>query len=172
MSLRGSTRARLTAATVLLLVLAAGVVLGVALDRHLEAREILSGEPDRREGRSGYEDRRRGFDPRPRDPSRGPSDERDSNRRRPSMLVDQLGLSEIQKELVDSIVGYFRIEMRELHEEFDEAYSARVRELNGRARNEVRAVLTDEQRIAYDSLQSAWAQRRQERRENSTEGKR
>jgi hypothetical protein len=88
------------------------------------------------------------------------------------MLVDQLGLTEIQKELVDSIVAYFRIEMRELHEEFDEAYSTRFRDLNERARNEVRSVLTEGQRITYDSLQSAWAQRRQERRENSTEGKR
>ena len=84
MTLESGTKARLTAATVLLLVLGAGVVLGVALDRQLEARGILSGEADRREGRPGFEDRRRGFDPRSRGPSRGPQEGRDSARGRPS----------------------------------------------------------------------------------------
>jgi len=86
------------------------------------------------------------------------------------MIVDQVGLSEVQKARVDSIVGYFRGQMRALHEEFDEAYSTRYQELNRMVREEVRAVLTDEQRIVYDSLQAVWIQRRQERQQDSIPG--
>jgi Spy/CpxP family protein refolding chaperone len=85
------------------------------------------------------------------------------------MIVDQVGLSEVQKEQVDSIVGFYRGQMRALHEEFDEAYMTRYRELNQQARDEVRAVLTEEQRMAYDSLQAEWALRRQERRDSASE---
>ena len=86
------------------------------------------------------------------------------------MIIDQVGLSEAQKEKVDSIVRYFRGEMGVLHEEFDEAYTTRYRELNRMAREEVRAVLSEEQKTAYDSLQAAWMQRRQERRQDSISG--
>lgn len=169
MTLERSTRTRLTTAIVLFLFLGAGVVLGVALDRQLEARGIIGEGARSPDGRRGGDDRRRGFDPRPRDSSRSPSETRDSTRRRPSMIVDQVGLSEVQKEQVDSIVSYFRGQMRALHDEFDEAYMTRYRELNQKAREEVRAVLTDEQRMAYDSLMAEWAQRRQEREDSLSE---
>ncbi len=169
MTLERSTRARLTTALVLFLVLGSGVALGVALDRQLEARGITGAEANRPGGRPGTNDRRRGFDPRSWDSSRGPSEGRDSTRRRPPMIVDQVGLSEVQKEQVDSIVGFYRGQMRALHEEFDEAYMTRYRELNQQARDEVRAVLTEEQRMAYDSLQAEWALRRQERRDSASE---
>jgi len=163
MTLERSTRARLTTAIVLLLVLGSGVVLGVALDRRLEARNMAGEGARTPNGRPEMDGRNRGFDPR----SRGPSQPRDSSQHRPSMIVDQVGLSDAQKEQVDSIVGYYRAQMRTLHEEFDEAYSTRYRELNQKAREEVRAVLTEEQRMAYDSLQAVWTQRRQERRQDS-----
>jgi hypothetical protein len=83
------------------------------------------------------------------------------------MLVDQVGLTEEQKEQVDSIVRYFRGRMQELHEEFDEAYMTRFRELNQIARAEIRAILTEEQRMTYDSVRADWNRRRQERREDS-----
>jgi hypothetical protein len=83
------------------------------------------------------------------------------------MIVEQVGLTEAQKEQVDSIVGYFRSQMRSLHEEFDSVYSSRVRELNRRAREEVQAVLTEEQLVTYDSLRAEWARRREERRPDS-----
>jgi hypothetical protein len=87
------------------------------------------------------------------------------------MVLDQVGLSENQKEKVDSIVGYFRSQMRALHDEFDEAYNTRYRDLNRQVREEVRGVMTEEQRLTYDSLQADWARRRQERREDSISGK-
>jgi hypothetical protein len=86
------------------------------------------------------------------------------------MIVDQVGLSEAQKIQVDSIVGFYRGQMRALHEEFDEAYSARYRDLNREAREEVRTVLTEEQRVVYDSLQADWQRRREERRQESPSG--
>ncbi|NNM05808.1 MAG: hypothetical protein HKO65_12030 [Gemmatimonadetes bacterium] len=167
MTVARSVKARVTTGIVLALVLGAGVVLGVALDRFLEARATPSGDADGRDGRrQGPDGRRWGFDSRGRE-SRGPSEGRDSTRRRPTMIVDQVGLAANQKEQVDSIVGYYRTQMRVLHEEFDEAYMTRYRELNRLAREDVRAVLTDEQRTAYDSLMAEWAQRRQERQDSA-----
>lgn len=172
MRLERSTRARLTTGLVLTLVLSAGVVLGVALDRRFESRRTAAGEFRRPDGRPGPDSRSRGFDPsRSRDSARGPSEGRNPSQRQPSMIVDQVGLSEDQKVRVDSIVGYYRSEMRALHEEFDEAYNTRYRELNQLARQEVRAVLTDDQQIVYDSLRAEWARRRQERREDSIVGR-
>jgi len=170
MTLERSTRARFTTALVLLMVLGSGVVLGVALDRRLQARTMAGEEVQRPDGRPGMDGRTRGFDPRSRDSSRGSDQARDSSSRRPPMIIDQVGLSEAQKEKVDSIVGYFRGQMGALHEEFDEAYTTRYRELNRMAREEVRAVLSEEQKTAYDSLQAAWMQRRQERRQDSISG--
>jgi len=170
MTLERSTRARLTTALVLLLVLGSGVVLGVALDRRIEARDVAGEEGRRPDGRMGMDGRTRGFDPRSRDSSRDPAQARDSSSHRPHMIIDQVGLSDAQKEKVDSIVGYFRGQMRALHTEFDEAYSSRYLELNRMAREEVRAVLSEAQKTAYDSLQAAWMQRRQERRQDSISG--
>ena len=171
MTLERSTRARLTTALVLALVLSSGVILGVALDRSLESRTVARQEFRRPDGPPGM-DRSRGFDSqRLRDSSRPPSEPRDSTRRRPPMVLDQVGLSDAQKEQVDSIVGYFRGQMRDLHEEFDEAYATRYRELNRQARQEVRGVMTEDQRLVYDSLQAEWSRRRQERREDSISGK-
>lgn len=170
MTLERSTRARLTTAVVLTLVLSAGVVLGIALDRQLESRTV-AGEGFRGpDGQRGM-DRGRGFDPqRQRDSSRPPSESRDSTRRRPPMILDQVGLSDAQKETVDSIVGYFRDQMNALHDEFDDAYSTRFRELNRQVREEVRGVMTEGQLMAYDSLRAEWDRRKQERREDSISG--
>ena len=170
MSLERSTRARLTTAFVLFLVLGAGMVLGVALDRRLESGSVASEETGRPDGRPSPDGRPRGFDPRSRDPSRESSQNRGSSPRGSSLLVEQVGLSEVQREKVDSIVGYYRTQMSTLHQEFDQAYSTRFRELNRLVREEVRAVLTDDQRTVYDSLQADWARRRQERREDSISG--
>jgi hypothetical protein len=171
MTLERSTRARLTTALVLTLVLSAGVVLGVALDRKLGARTVAGEEFSGPDGQRGM-DRGRGFDSqRSRDPSRPPSEPRDSTHRRPPMILDQLGLSDAQKEKVDSIVGYFRGQMSALHDEFDEAYSTRYGELNRQVREEVRGVMTEGQLMAYDSLRAEWDRHRQERREDSISGK-
>ncbi len=167
MTLERSTRARLTTALVLFLVLGSGVVWGVALDRRLGARGVIGEEARSPEGRPGMSGRSRGFDSRSGGSSRDPSQARNPSQRGPSLIVEQVGLSEVQKEQVDSIVGYYRAQMRSLHDEFDETYMNRFGELNRMVREEVRAILTVEQRTTYDSLQAEWERRRQDRRQDS-----
>lgn len=156
MSMERGVRARLTTALVLFLVLAAGGVLGVAVDRRLEATGVPS-ESDR-EGptaRSGPER------------ARGPDDRsRDSARRR-SLIVEQVGLSDEQKTRVDSIVGYYRGRMQALHEEFDATYMSRYTEILESTRNDIRGVLSEAQRAAYDSLLADRDQRTEQRRRDS-----
>jgi hypothetical protein len=80
------------------------------------------------------------------------------------MIVDQVGLDEEQNEKVDSIVQYYRTRMKDLHDEFDEAYMTRYREIMDLTRTEIIQVLTPSQRLAYDSLREEWARKWQERR--------
>jgi hypothetical protein len=168
MTLERSTKARLTTGIVLFLVLCAGVALGVALDRQLEARGVIGGEA-RSEGRKpGPDERRRGFDPRSRDSSRGPSEGRDSTRRRPSLIVEQVGLSEAQIDQADSVYWHYRSQMRALHEEFDEAYHSRYREIMAKSREEMLRILTAEQRVVYDSLLVEMRNRREQARQDTT----
>lgn len=170
MALRGGTGARFTTAVVLFLVLGSGVVLGVALDRQLEARDMAREEFSRSDGRPGPENRSRGFDPRSREFSRDHSQARDSAQRRPSLIVEQVGLTEVQQAQADSIFWHYRGQMRALHEEFDEAYNTRYREIMVRSREDMLGILTADQRVVYDSLLADWAQRRQERRADSAQG--
>jgi Spy/CpxP family protein refolding chaperone len=160
MPLDHSTTARLTAAMVLILVLGAGVVLGVALDRKLEGRVTPGEDLSRQTRRPGPDSRGRGFDP----------GGKPAHDRRPTMIVDQVGLSAEQNEKVDSIVQYYGSQMRDLHDEFDEAYMTRFREIMSITREEIKAVLTPEQTVAYDSLTADWERRRQERRLDSVSG--
>lgn len=167
MTLERGTRARLTTAVVLFLVLGAGVVLGVALDRQLEARGVIGAQEGRPDWRPGQDERRRGFDPRSRDPSRGSREGRDSTHRRPSLIVEQVGLSEVQRAQADSIYWLYRGRMGTLHEEFDSAYNSRFQEIMSKSREAMLAILTDEQRLVYDSLLSEWERGREERRQDS-----
>jgi len=84
------------------------------------------------------------------------------------MIVDEVGLSEIQNQQVDSIVGHFGGEMRDLHEEFDRVYSTRYREIIEATREAIRSILTPEQKVMYDSLMVEREQRRRDRRSDST----
>jgi hypothetical protein len=157
MTLERSAKARLMTVFVLLLVLAAGVVLGVALERRLEAKAMtVESLRNQEPGREGVDRERRPLDR-----------TRDSTPRRSSLLVEQVGLSEGQKEKVDSIVVYFRGHMRALHEEFDAAYMSRYTEILEMTRNAIRAVLDDAQRAAYDSLLVEFDARMQQRRRDS-----
>ncbi|MFH1763446.1 MAG: hypothetical protein ABIF09_04560 [Gemmatimonadota bacterium] len=167
MTLERSTRARLTTALILFLVLASGVVLGMALDRQLEARAANGGEFRRPEGRPGMDGRSRGLDPRSGDSPRDPSQARDSSQRGPSLIVEQVGLSEVQKQQVDSILVYYRGQMRALHEEFNESYMTRYQEITRATRDEIKAILTVEQQAAYDSLLVEWDRRRESRGRDS-----
>jgi hypothetical protein len=173
MTLERSTRARITALAVLLLVLVAGVVSGMALDRQLAARRTGWGESGRPGGRLGMDGRNRGFDPRSGDSSRALSQNRDPSQRRPPLIVEQVGLSAAQKAQVDSIVMYYRGQMRALHEEFNEDYLNRYREITQATRDGIKAVLTVEQQTAYDSLLVESDRRRESRNRDSvsyTEG--
>ncbi len=169
MTLQRSTRARLTTGIVLTLVLGAGVVLGVALDRQLEARAAAESEGFRRDGgRPGPDGRRWGPDQRGKNPERGPGEGRDSTRRRPSLIVEEVGLTEGQRAQADSIYWHYRAQMRALHEEFDEAYSTRYREIMAQSREDMLGILTPDQRVVYDSLLVVWERRRQERQDSSS----
>jgi len=83
-------------------------------------------------------------------------------------LVEQVGLSEGQLTQLDSIMRFYGGQMRALHEEFDEAYNTRYRDLQTASRDAVRGVLTSEQLLVYDSIRAEWQSRREERREDST----
>ncbi len=159
MSLDRSVRTRLFTALVLLLVLGSGFVMGMALDRQLLEGGLTGGEALGSGGRGpGSENRRR--EPPPPD---------SANRGRP-LLVEQVGLSEEQKTRVDSIVAFYQDRMRTLHEEFDEAYSTRYREILAETRDSLRRVLTDQQRAAYDSILVAYDRRMEERRQRDSLG--
>jgi Spy/CpxP family protein refolding chaperone len=153
-----SARTRLVSALLLFLVLATGFVLGVAVDRQLQAQgeesetESSAASSEGERGERGSEDRSR----------------RGSSGRGRSLIVEQVGLSADQKEQVDSIVARFRTEMRDLHREIDEAYSAQYRVVLVRTRDEIRAVLTPEQRAEYDRLLQEEDQRRETRRRDSS----
>lgn len=167
MSLEPGTKARFTTALVLLMVFGAGGILGVALDRQWRSGEE-AGDPTRASwDRGRREGPGRDYDPRFGDSPRNRPPGGDSARRRPPMIVDQVGLSERQKEQVDSIVDHFGREMRALHREFDTVYSARYREITETTRSEIRGILTEGQRFVYDSLLVEWENRRRDRRDDS-----
>ncbi len=149
-----SLKTRLITLAVLLLVLSTGVVVGVALEREFQGRSWID-DGGRRADRSGDRaDRGRESVTRARSPGG----------RRTPLLVEQVGLSDSQKEEIDSIVGVYHEQMRALHEEFNDAYMSRYREILQDSREAVRGVLTEDQRVAYDSILVEYSRRRSERR--------
>jgi hypothetical protein len=154
-----STRTRLVTGLVLLLVLAAGMVLGVAVDRQWRGSGLTAEGARQSEGRgSGRESG-----------AQRPSAPDSVSRRRP-LLVEQVGLSQGQKVKVDSIVAFYRSRMHALRDEFDQAYAARYQEVLTGTRNALRAILGAEQRAAYDSLLLDADRRRDERRQRDSLG--
>ncbi|MFC1791681.1 hypothetical protein ACFL0I_04355 [Gemmatimonadota bacterium] len=155
MTLERKAKTRLTTALVLLLVLGTGGVLGAALDRQLVERSKAGEEVRRDSPEAGAERRGRESG----DRSRGEGVER-----RGTLLVEQVGLSELQKTQVDSVVAFYRREMRTLHEESNRDYMNRSRDLVENTRNDLRSLLTSEQQAMYDSLlaesDARWSQRR------------
>lgn len=157
MSMEQGTTKRLTTVFILLLVLATGSVLGVAVDRRLEARAT----PEEA-GVSGPE--ASGTDA----GSGANVDESVETPRRRRLIVEEVGLSEPQKIRVDSIVSHYRERNRSLQEELQaelqEEYRPRYRELVAETRAEIKKVLTGDQQRAYDSLLVEHDRRRQEER--------
>jgi Spy/CpxP family protein refolding chaperone len=153
MSIKRATRTRLTTAGILILVLATGVVLGLAVAPRVTDGAVAE-EVQARGGGGERGDRSSGG----------------SGRRRP-LIVEQVGLSETQKTQVDSIVRLQRERYRALQEEFDEAYMPRYRALMEETRAAVKGVLTSDQRTMYDSLLAEHDLRRRERRESDTKSR-
>ncbi|MGM0668695.1 MAG: hypothetical protein ACQET1_03195 [Gemmatimonadota bacterium] len=155
MGLKRVTRTRLTTILILLLVLVTGSVLGIAVDRRLEARDATGEKVAPGREKDDRQDR-------PPDAREGPSE----NRRR--LIVEQVSLSEAQHLRVDSIVSHYRQRMRELERELEDelrrAYLPRYRELLEGTREEIKGVLTPAQRMEYDSLLVEYDRRREERR--------
>ena len=79
--------------------------------------------------------------------------------RRP-LIVEGVGLTAFQKTSVDSLVSFHRKRMSDLNEEFRPRYSAVVADL----REEIKGVLTDDQREMYDTLLAENDARRRARR--------
>ncbi|MGD8320759.1 MAG: hypothetical protein PVJ02_09900 [Gemmatimonadota bacterium] len=129
-------RTRLLTALVLVVVFAAGVALGFAVDRTLGAEPVeeMAARPD------------------------SASSSRD---RQP--MYEQVGPTEEQKILIDSIVAQSREDMKQLHAEFRAAYNPRYQALVKETRDAIKAVLTPEQAKAYDSLLTEYDQRRARR---------
>lgn len=157
MSMEQGTRTRLATILILLLILATGAVLGIAADRRLEARSQSASEASLQDeaGQSGEDEA---------------EDEESPRRRR--LIVEQVGLSPEQKAQVDSIVAHYRQEMRDLQDELKvelrQAYTPRYRGLLEETREEIRGVLTPDQRMEYDSLLVEHDRRRDQRRDRDS----
>jgi Spy/CpxP family protein refolding chaperone len=156
MSMEKGTRTRFATLLILLLVLATGSVLGIAVDRRLQARgyttERVRGESSRRSRDSSRSDQQA---------------DSSSTRSRRGLLVEQVGLSEAQQTQIDSIVAHYRQRMRELQEELEvelrQAYQPRYRGLLEKTRENIKAVLTPEQGAVYDSILADYDRRREDR---------
>ena len=83
---------------------------------------------------------------------------RKGGRRR--LIVDNVGLSASQKADVDSLVAFHRQRMSDLDTKFQPRYRAVIGDL----REEIKQVLTDDQRMRYDVLLGERDARRAERR--------
>lgn len=155
MSMQDGTRTRFATILILLLVLVTGSVVGIAADRRLgagssEGTEEASAQQDASSGAAGQEA------------------VNDTTPRRRTLIVERVGLSEVQFALVDSIVSDYRRRQRELHDEIEDeiqqAYRPRYRVMLQEVREEIKGVLTPEQRMAYDSLLVDYDRRREEER--------
>lgn len=144
-----TTKARLASLVVLLTVLAAGFAMGLAWERRsgsLRAEDPVGGE-------AAVER------------SREDGDRDGSEKRERRLIIDRVGLTPDQEERVDSIVRVHRQGMKELQREFRAEYNPRYRALIRETRDEIRGLLTPEQRSTYDSLLAEHDRRRERERE-------
>jgi len=128
-------RARLATAGVLLLVFGVGALVGVAADRLMQrqAPELLAGEPS--------------VSPEAEQVEASPESE-PSGTSRSRWIIHQVDLTEEQRVTVDSVLGFYRAQVRELTDVYNDAYWSAVQA----TRDELRSILVEEQRVRYDSL--------------------
>ena len=138
MTVPGAFKAKMVAATALFLLFGSGVVVGRAWDQ--TAGAVTPDEVRTRRASEEGEGRRR-------------------------MIVDNVGLSVVQKVSVDSLVVFHRQRMSALDGEFRPRYRAVIDDL----REEIKQVLTDEQRVMYDVLLTEHDAERATRRRNRSE---
>ena len=140
-------RTRLVTVLVLAAVFAAGLLVGFATDRSLVTTPVV-------------------------DEARTEDEEQPTQRR--TAMYEQVGPSEAQKIVIDSIVDEYRTAMRALHAEFRAAYDPRYEALLRETRAAIKGVFTPEQAHAYDSLiaerDSAAAARDRQREQRSPGG--
>jgi hypothetical protein len=79
-------------------------------------------------------------------------------------IVDAVGLSVVQDDSVDSMVAYHRSRMRDLDAEFRPRYRAVIEDL----REDVKGILTDEQRAEYNVLLDEHDAKRHSRRSGNS----
>jgi hypothetical protein len=127
-------RARLATLAVLLLVFGVGVLAGIAGDRFVQrqATDLLAVAPQE-DGEAASV-------------SESASDEESPTRDR--WIIHRVDLSADQRMAVDSVLGYYRAQVRELTDDYNDAYWSAVES----TRDELREILREEQRITYDSL--------------------
>ena len=128
-------KAKMVAATALILLFGSGVVVGLALNQTANAS---TSEEVRAEPRSEREGRRR-------------------------MIVDDVGLSTGQKAAIDALVVFHRQRMSDLDADFQPRYRKVIADL----REEIKQVLTDDQRVRYDVLLAEHEAERTARRRNN-----
>ncbi len=80
------------------------------------------------------------------------------------MIVDGVGLSVVQKATVDSLVSFHRQRMSDLNTDFRPRYRAVIGDLT----MEIRQVLTDDQRLRYDTLLAEYEEEHAARRRNNS----
>ncbi len=114
-------KAKLVAGTALVLLFGSGVVVGLAWDQTASASTPEAVSSDRRSGR-------------------------DADGRR--LIVEDVGLSAVQKSAVDSLVVFHRHRMSDLDQEFRPRYDTVIADLV----EEIKEVLTNGQRLQYDVL--------------------
>ena len=137
MMVPSALRAKMVAGIALVLLFGSGIVVGLAWDRTASASPLEEVRPDEESRREG-------------------------GRRR--LIVDNVGLSAVQKVHVDSLVVFHRQRMSDLDTEFQPRYRAVIADL----REEIKQVLTDDQRMRYDVLLAERDARRAERRRGNS----
>jgi hypothetical protein len=125
---------RLATMAVLLLVFGVGVLTGIAGDRFAQrqATDLLAGLPQAD-----------GDDP---SVAESPSDEESPSRDR--WIIHRVDLSPDQRVAVDSVLTYYRAQVRGFTDDYNNAYWSAVES----TRDELREILREEQRVTYDSL--------------------
>jgi len=137
-------RATITSAVVLAAVFFAGTLVGRAWDR--EADEAVAVAQDTVSKETPEQETRR------------------------SPMYERVGLSDAQRVAIDSIVVHYRSEVRELQRASREAYERDYMVLVDAVRDAIKGVMTEVQKVQYDSLLTASDERRRSRREGHDEG--